>query len=68
MLGLPGGGSLIVGDGSDRLAEAHRRVWLVTYPRADLPAGYPPDRLGTLENHGETRYVMLVVSLYGNGK
>jgi len=68
VLELPGQVSMIVGDGSEPLAEAHRRVWLVTYQRADLPEGYPPSRLGALERRRDIRYSSLVVSLYEIGK
>lgn len=68
VLDLLGQVSMIIGNSSQRSAETHRRVWLVTYPRAVLPTGYPLDHLGALKRQGETCCSILVVSPYEAGK
>ncbi len=68
VLKLPNQVNMMLGDESQVLAEAHSRVWLVVYPRADAPPGYPPDRLGGLEKRRGMEYRSLVVSLYEGGR
>jgi hypothetical protein len=39
---------VLVGEASVPRAATASRVWLVIFPRADLPADFPPPRIGTL--------------------
>jgi mannosyltransferase len=61
---LPNGLVLVAGSQRDPAVENASRVWLVTYPRGDLPAGMPPPRLGSLSRKSEHQYSELVVSRY----
>lgn len=61
---LTNGLTLATGAYSVPKGERERRVWLVTYERADLPPGLPPDHFGTLGKSSELQFSSLVVSLY----
>jgi hypothetical protein len=64
ILVAPHGLVLLVGPTSqDQAAKAHR-IWLVTYDRADLPAGFPPASLGALTRGTSTPIQQLTVTLY----
>ncbi len=58
--GLP----LVVGNESIPLVSHAHRVWLVTYRRADLPADFPPSRIGELHPRFTTSIGFLDVVLY----
>ena len=64
LISLPNGLVMVTGAQGDPVVDHASRVWLVTYDRADLPPGMPPQRLGGLSRTKELRYSQLVVSLY----
>ncbi|MBU6498140.1 MAG: hypothetical protein KGQ40_06400, partial [Rhodospirillales bacterium] len=59
-IGLP----LLVGNQSLATAAAAHRVWLITYPRRDLPAGFPPATIGRLVSGPVKRIGFLQIRLY----
>ena len=61
---LPDGVTLLVGPDSLPQAAKASRVWMVTYPRADLPSGLPPGHLGALLPERDGRYGLLRLSLF----
>ncbi|MFH5925482.1 hypothetical protein [Roseomonas xinghualingensis] len=62
---LPREARLIVGNDSvSQVVEGSRRIWLITYHRADLPDGFPPDSLGPLPKRSEAQHGRLTVSFY----
>lgn len=60
----PDGLVLLVGPTSAPQTVGARRVWLVTYDRADLPQGYPPETLGRLHATRIIPVQQLKVTLY----
>ena len=60
----PDGLVLLVGNASREQTAGARRVWLITYPRADLPADFPPATLGTLKPRPTAWVHLLAVALY----
>ena len=62
---LHNGARLVVGNDSiSQVTEAARRIWLITYQRADLPDDFPPDSLGPFPKSREVRHGSLTVSFY----
>jgi hypothetical protein len=63
---LPSGGglTLLVGAASLPAAEKAPRVWLVIYPRIDLPATFPPEHIGRLGVVRRQGFGLLTVLLY----
>ena len=59
---------LLVGNDSAGVAARARRVWLVTYARADLPDGFPPGHIGLLEPVSARPVGFLEVRLYEAAK
>lgn len=60
----PDGLELLVGPVSLPQIAGARRVWLITYERADLPSGFPPKVLGTLHEAEVVPVQQLTVALY----
>ena len=63
-LSTPDGLVLLVGPESPDRASSGRRVWLVTYDRADLPVGFPPRALGGLKAGEPVLVGLLRVTLF----
>jgi mannosyltransferase len=60
----PGGLTLLVGPSSAAQADVAKRVWLITYDRADLPSGFPQATLGRFTQHQTMLLQQLKVTLY----